>query len=113
MADLRFQFIVNGQVICTTGVAGFGVFSSSLSWVKRTAESYAREKASARPDWGTTLEEWTRESIGITAGSRDSQFPGHASWFDYELREGDEITIKILGPGPTDLPKHVIGPNNG
>ena len=110
MADLRFQFVLNGKVICTTGVEGFGVFSSSLSWVKRTVDSYAAAKASAPSDWNTTLEEWTRESIGIAAGGQDSHFSGHASWFDHELQVGDEITIRILGPGPIDPPQHVIGP---
>jgi hypothetical protein len=110
MADLRFQFVVNGQVICTAGVEGFGVFSSTFSWVKRTADSYAKNKTSAPPDWDTTLEEWTREEMGIAAGGQDSQFPGHASWFDHELHVGDEVTIRILGPGPIDSPKHIVGP---
>lgn len=113
MADLRFQFLINGEVVCTAGVEGLGVFSSNLTWVKRSAESYARAKAEAPPDWDCTEEEWMREDVHINAGGRDSKYSGGASWFLRDLAVGDEITIRILGPGPTDTPEIVRGPMVG
>jgi hypothetical protein len=99
MADIRFQFILNGQPLCVAGAEGFGVFSSCISWVRRAGDRYEAEKIK----WATK-EEWSRESLGVTAGTRDTKHPDHASWFDRELTVGDELTIRILGPGDCDSP---------
>ena len=104
MADIRFQFILNGQPVCVAGAEGFGVFSSCISWVRRDGDEYEAEKQERSPNWATTKEEWSRESLGITAGTRDTKYPKYASWFDRELKVGDELTIRILGPGESDCP---------
>jgi hypothetical protein len=104
MADIRFQFILNGQPVCLAGAEGFGVFSSCISWVRRNADEYEAAKQEHSANWARTQEEWTRESLGITAGTRDTRYPDYASWFDCELKVGDELTIRILGPGECDCP---------
>jgi hypothetical protein len=105
MADIRFQFILNGKPLCIAGAEGFGVFSSCITWVRRNGDQYEAEKQERSATWATTKEEWSRESLGVTAGTRDTKYPDYASWFDRELNAGDELTIRILGPGDCDSPK--------
>ena len=104
MADIRFQFILTGNPVCIAGAEGFGVFSSCVTWVRRDGKEYTF--ATEDRDHGApTKEEWMRESIGVAAATRDAKFPDRASWFDRELSVGDELTIRILGPGECDFPK--------
>lgn len=104
MADIRFQFLVNGESLCIVGAEGFGIFSTAFHWIKRGSESYERAKREAPPDWETTQEEWMEESLAIVAGVTDSKYPRHATWLNRDLRVGDEVTIRILGPGDCDSP---------
>ena len=103
MADIRFQFLINGEPVCTTGVEGFAVLSASLSYVKRDPKRYDEQKQQAPATWSTTPEEWARESIGICANSLSAHVRN--SWFDRELAIGDEVTIRVLGPGEADEPE--------
>jgi hypothetical protein len=104
VADIRFQFILNGQPLCIAGAEGFGVFSSCISWVRRDGKKYPFS-AEDRDEGAPTKEEWMRESMGVTARTLDTKFPHHAAWFDRELSVGDELTIRILGPGECDCPE--------
>jgi hypothetical protein len=103
VADIRFQFLINGKPVCTTGVEGFAVLSASLAYVKRDPERYDEQKQQASDRWSITREEWARESIGICANSLSDHVRN--SWFDRELVVGDEVTIRVLGPGEVDDPK--------
>ena len=105
MADIRFQFLLNGKPLCIAGAEGFGVFSSCVTWVRRDGNNYRFANEDDSDDGAPSIEEWTRESIGVTAGTRDTKYPERASWFDRELSVGDELTIRILGPGECDSPK--------
>lgn len=96
MADIRFQFLVNGESICIAGAEGLGIFSAYYS--------YERARQEAPSDWKTTPEEWMKESLGIIASVTDSKFPRHATWLNRDLNIGDEVTIRILGPGDCDNP---------
>lgn len=104
MADIRFQFLVNGESICIAGAEGFGIFSSSLTWIKRGIDSYERARQGAPPDWDTTREEWMEQSLGVVAGVTDAKYPRHATWLSRDLRIRDELTIRILDPGDCDNP---------
>ena len=104
MADIRFQFLVNGESIITAGAEGLGVFSAYFHWIKRGIDGYERARQEAPSDWKTTPEEWMKESLGIVASVTDGRFPRHATWLNRDLNIGDELTIRILGPGDCDSP---------
>lgn len=103
MAEIRFQVLINGQPTCVAGVGKFTILHASLSYFKRNPDRYDEQKAQAPADWSTTLEEWSQESIGINVRS-STENVGHL-WLDRELAIGDEITIRILGPGEIDEPQ--------
>jgi hypothetical protein len=105
VADIRFQFLINGEPVCLAGAEGFGIFSATLTWVKRDQESYRRAKAEAPDTWNCSEEEWTRESLGMSARTCDTKYPQYGFWLDRELAVGDEVSIRILGPGKADEPK--------
>lgn len=98
MPDMRFQVLVNGKQFCVAGVDGFGVVSAGLSWVRRDPDQYARMKAESEPTWSTSPEEWAREAVGMVVTSLP-YFP----WGGRELSVGDEVTIRVLGPGETAI----------
>ena len=110
MADIRFQFLINGKSVCVTGVEGFAVLSATLSYAKRNPDMYQKQKAKSLDNCQISLEEWARESIGIAAHSSSNDGSQHSSWFDHELGVGDEVTIRVLGPGPSDEPQQQFTP---
>lgn len=96
MPEVRFQVLVNGKQLCIAGVDRFGVLSACMSWVRRDPERYVAWKAEAEPTWSTSPEEWSRENIELSVTSLP-QLP----WCRHELSIGDEVTIRVLGPGET------------
>lgn len=96
MADIRFEIIINGKSVCVSGVEGFAVMSAGVTYVKRDPARYAEQKAQAPPYWSSTIEEWSRPSVGISGSALVNGV--HSDSFDCELKPGDEVTIRILGP---------------
>ncbi len=45
-----------------------------------------------------------KESLSIVASVTDARFPRHATGLNRDLNIGDELTIRILGPGDRDSP---------
>jgi hypothetical protein len=87
---------MNGRVICTWGVNGpGGVMSAILSWVKRDRQ----------PDDEVSDDETIVESRWFTVGGIDHQTNDHGNWCEEPVQVGDEIRIRILGPGPANEPK--------
>ena len=90
---IRFQVIVNGEVVSTAGYNGHGTLSVILSRVLRDPADWP-----SHPEMH--IEEIDLTARGIAGGDSHTS----STWFDGPLKRGDEITIKILGDGPIDEP---------
>lgn len=99
MADVRYQIVINNRVVCVCGVDGIGdargVLSACASWVKRRR----------RPDDQVPGEDEILESHWFKVGGIDPATDEHVNWCNEPLKPGDEITIRVLGPGPADQPE--------
>jgi hypothetical protein len=96
LADVRYQVLINGQVVCISGVDGLGgVLTATLSWVKRKR----------RPDDEVAESDDVLESHYFHVGGIDPSTAEHVKWCAEPLKPGDEVTIRILGPGIADEPK--------
>lgn len=105
MADVRFEILVNGAFVCTAGVTGHGAITAIIDRVRRTMK-YFDEAKSEYPD--ETPEEFTRERINISVNAADWERERNAHWLRRDLVPGDEVTIRILGPGDVSPPESVI-----
>jgi len=90
----RFDVAVNGKRVCLAGSGRYGVLSLGVNWVRRDPRK--------RPPSKTT-ERWCREECDLRVGAltRGCQ----EAWKKVALKEDDEITIRILGPGAAEMPQ--------
>jgi hypothetical protein len=98
VGHVRFQLEINGQPICTSGIDEFGVLSAIVNWVRRDPSKFdaARHRLS--------LEEFSHEAVRVEFGGLDSNASPerHLSWHKRDLKVGDVVAIRVLGPGPID-----------
>jgi hypothetical protein len=87
--NVRFQVLLNGEVVATAGLSSYGVLSIICDWVRRDLDEVPEAKRSAP---------------GFNPAARDE----HLEWFGSRLNAGDQVTIKILPPGEFDPPAGVI-----
>lgn len=98
---VRFELSINGEYIATGGVR-YGVQNVILDRIARAPGS--------RPSWSNlSEEEWYREdihvSLGGLGGSSNLNQREHTRWAQGEpLQVGDEVLVRILGPGSVDEP---------
>lgn len=93
--NARFEVLINGERRCVMGVEGFGVLSVITSWVMREAD----QKPAQAPE-----DEWVGPELELGCGGLRSDTNQHVHWMRRELSEGDEVTIRVLGPGDFDPP---------
>lgn len=93
--NARFEVLINGKRRCVAGVEGLGVMGVILDWVKRAAD---------RKPTDAPLDEWTGPRVNIDCGAGLSDDQVHVHWLSEPLCEGDEVTIRVLGPGFYDSP---------
>ncbi len=48
--------------------------------------------------------EWLKEEIKLCLHGLDSNTDEHIDWFKHEMSVGDEITVRILSEGESDIP---------
>lgn len=84
---LRFRVSVNGGAAVTAGIEE-GVLSVTATRVRLPARGRDEHSVSVH---GLEGEE-------------------HLGWMGLRLKEGDVVTIEVLGPGPADSPKRRRGP---
>ncbi len=95
MPDVRYEVLVNRQLKCTSGIDGLGgVLTAMLTWVKRECQQ----------DDEVSEDEQIIESHWFKVGGIDPLTDDHVQWYEEPVEPGDEITIRILGPGPADEP---------
>jgi hypothetical protein len=101
-APLRFEVLVNGKVVATTGVgAAYGVLSAIVTWVRRNPAAISA-KVRADPDFDELT--FLNEVCEVELGALDSVADQHSSWGKHGLRPGDEVTIRVLPSGQYDAP---------
>ena len=91
---VRFDTAVNGERVCLAGSGRYGVLSLALTWVRRDPRKRSRLK---------TPEAWCREECNLRIGALTGGY--QESWEIRALKKGDEITIRILGAGSSDMPR--------
>ena len=108
---MRFELEINGEKICIAGMDGYAVLSAIVTWAKRDPSRFDPKKLPH-----STFEQFSQEDLHIQLGGLDSNDPARAidrSWHYRDLKVGDEITIRILPPGPADAPiEPAASPNN-
>lgn len=97
---IRFEVLLNGQRVCTAGVPQYGVLATGVDWVIRHPESKPRDY---------TPEQWSGQRLRLNVGGVHLTGPKdkdahHIGWAYKDLQLGDEVTIRILGPGQFDEP---------
>lgn len=92
-SDVRFEVLVDGQQRCIAGIDGHGVLTLIAKWVKRN------------PDAEPGNEAWARQRLILSVGGHRSQTDDFVDWVKEDIAVGNEITIRILGPGEFDKPQ--------
>ncbi len=96
MSDARLEISINGEYFTTAGVSKTNnpVLSQGLSYVTRHQPA---GDAGPRFEFSVSGSEWDKDNLHC-----------HFTWGVKHLTAGDEIAIRILGPGDCDLPIHRI-----
>jgi hypothetical protein len=90
-ADVRFEVLVNGELATISGVAGKSRLHMVLGWNSREV-----------PEVSMLLHGFERPSNDLV------------TWEMPDVKPGDEITIRIPGPGPCNDGDHLGGvPGDG
>ncbi len=102
---MRFEITINGEKLCTAGIEGYGVLSTTITRVKRNPGQV--DSAKLR---NMSFEETLREvaEINVTGLDTNDSAGGrgkHVGWLVGELEVGDEIVVRVLPPGESDIPK--------
>lgn len=75
------------------GSGRYGVLGLGVTWIRHDP----RKRPCTTPP-----EKWNREHCELRLGALTSGY--QEAWEKIPLKEGDEITIRILGPGSSDVP---------
>ena len=100
-APLRFQVLVNGKPVATTGTNTFGVLTTFVTWLRRDPAAITEEMRKS-PNFDEA--KFLAESCTLELSSLDSIANRHASWGTTPLVPGDEVTVRILAGGQYDDP---------
>lgn len=92
-SGFRLDVAVNGKPVCRAGSGRYGVLSLALTWVRHDPKKRPHLK---------TAEKWAREECSLRFGALTGEF--QEAWETLPLKEGDEITVRVLGPGASDVP---------
>jgi len=97
---MRFQVFVNGEQKCIAGFQPHGALSVNLTWVSRDPSLY--EKFASRY---SSKKQFTQPYTHLLVGGSPGNKGDFWSWYTSDqIKPGDEITIKVLEPGPADDP---------
>ena len=99
--DIRFQLLVNNEVVCTAGLDGFGGLTVLVNATKQGLEDVPA-KVKAVPEFDE--DEWLRERMAVVI--KGSEYHGlyQVGWNQRTLSVGDEVTVRILPSGQFDPP---------
>jgi hypothetical protein len=86
--EVRYEVLVNGVRRCIAGSSGPGTLDASVI------------------RWRSARFDDSDDASYLHVGGLRSVEDLHVRWVTEELAEGDEVTIRILGPGEFDEPSH-------
>ena len=87
-AEIRFEMLINGEKKCISGVDLNSVLVQSISYHPNAQDR--GEESPAEPYIDLDL-----------MGNNKKE---HLEWHWQTVKAGDEIKIRVLGPGPVDPP---------
>ena len=99
MPEVRFQVLVNGRPVCLAGLDGFGDLEVRARSTRLPADTLPEIFTPDPPE----------EHLDLTVGGHDLAI-GDVGWGRVALSPGDEVTIRVLGPGPVDPPAEIHPP---
>lgn len=102
-SNVRFQLLVNGKAKAIGGIELFGVLNVILTWVRRDASRFSRKEMH-----GWNRRDWTHNKVSVYLGGLNLATDKHVDWYHDLLKVGDEVMVKILGPGDVDEPKSIL-----
>ena len=111
--SIRFEILINGERFCVAGHEGFGVLSAMVTWAQRNPDQFASSGSAM------TRDEFAAQELHLQVGGLDTNgpIPRDLGWIDRvgpkPVKAGDEITIRILEPGPFDAPCYVSPGDRG
>jgi RimJ/RimL family protein N-acetyltransferase len=91
----RFEVFGNGERFCMAGLE-YGVLSMMLTWVRR-------DPATHPPHLSESAEKSEGGDVDLHVGGLKDDV--HLDWCNVYVDVGDEIVVRILGPGPADPPQ--------
>lgn len=96
---MRFEISINGEAVCVCGVEGYGVLTAMIARRMNDPDD--------RPEGvDMTPEEWADDRPWVDVGGFENATLEYPSWVNEKLKPGDEVTIKVLPPGPADAPAY-------
>lgn len=84
----RFEILHKGERVCISGIDGVGVLSAIVNYVAGTEGDC---------NYGLSIS-------GLGCYTENSNERQHVGWQGPEIKEGDEVTIRILSAGDFDDP---------
>ncbi len=101
--EIRFQLLVNNEVVCTAGLEGVGSLIALVNATKQGLEDVPA-KWKAVPEFDE--DDWLRERMAVVIKGHKDHGQYQLGWNQRSLSVGDEVTVRILPPGPVDPPTH-------
>ena len=101
-APVRFEILLNGRRLATTGIERFGVLSAVISWVRRNPSNVTAEMR-AKDEFDEL--HFLREVCELEFGGLDSVADRNVFCGKETLRPGDEVAVRILPQGEYDSPR--------
>ncbi len=100
-APVRFELSLNGERKATGGTE-YGFLHVSVHREARHPEKDKSEFFSGSPRFDE--EKWLQEKIEVYLGGSDSVADEQLTWVSQAIGVGDEIVIRVQGPGAVDSP---------
>ncbi|AWM40383.1 hypothetical protein [Gemmata obscuriglobus] len=101
-AVVRFEVLVNGRRVCLAGQAGDGCLNAQVQYCRLAPLRLLRPVTDYDGDNGG-------ESLVLAVFAHDDA-AGEMRWTHAPLAPGDEVTVRVLGPGPSEPAAEVTPP---
>ncbi len=98
-SGVRIEMRINGETVTTGGVGPYGVLTAMLCWMQRNPELIKDYAPLATPEEQASMlaPELRVDVSALCSATEERRF-----WPGRTLDVGDEVTLRILAPGPID-----------
>ena len=98
-SGIRIELRINGEPVTTGGVGPYGVMTAMLCWMQRNPELMDEYAPLATPQ---EREAMLTPELRVDVSALDSACDERRFWPGRVLGVGDEVTLRVLAPGPID-----------